>query len=486
MSYLQNKKHSFIYLSIGTLIFIYILIRAITISVTIDELLTVTYLIDTWIYDAYITANNHFLNSFLVKFSCWLLGDSLFVARLPNVLAFLVYAFFSYRIASRNFSTYVGIACFVLLVCNPFMLDFFGLIRGYGLSFACMMAALYYGVENIKSYSNSTLIKSVIWASLSVYAIFSMVYFWGALVFALNLAVFLRKDKRQLRHALLYSFCIGFVSLAAMYEPIRKLKKFGGLYYGADDFYNQTLISLTKYSLYQHDASSFVYVLLALLLITFVVVIILSFQKNRTILSPRPLLLLILLLIICGLITAYYLLDVLYPMDRNSLFLYPLFILCLWFCFPDLKKRLRNTITSLLLIGSLINFACSVNLHKVLLWDFNAHGLTILETVNKSGKKKNKIMTLDTPPVFYFSLSYYLNKGDFPFVSLKTHGWDAPHVITALDSDYYIHLSKNDIHQHTEYDNYIIEMTKYDKDTFLVFPKENVIVYTNVKPKEIN
>lgn len=91
------------------------------------------------------SANNHLLNSLLAGLSSLLGGTSEFVLRLPNLLAFPVYLVFAFLILDRFVKKKLIVAAgFVLLAANPYVLDFFSLCRGYGLSLAFLMASLYF------------------------------------------------------------------------------------------------------------------------------------------------------------------------------------------------------------------------------------------------------------------------------------------------------------------------------------------------------
>jgi hypothetical protein len=91
------------------------------------------------------SANNHFLNTLLAKFSWALAGNSEFVLRIPNLLGYGIYLLFSFLILDRFIKKKTIIVCgYLLLTLNPYVLDFFSLCRGYGLSLGFMMAALFF------------------------------------------------------------------------------------------------------------------------------------------------------------------------------------------------------------------------------------------------------------------------------------------------------------------------------------------------------
>src|SRR6185436_12641938 len=87
-------------------------------------------------------ATNHFLNTLLTKL-CYLIGgNSELVLRLPNHVGYGMYLWFSLRILQRLRHRAIAFAGFLLLNLNPYVLDYFSLSRGYGLSLGFLMGTL--------------------------------------------------------------------------------------------------------------------------------------------------------------------------------------------------------------------------------------------------------------------------------------------------------------------------------------------------------
>lgn len=126
---------------------IYVIVRAVRVPITIDEAATYLNYVSSDILAIFRfdSTNNHFLNTLLTKI-CWALGGpSEFALRLPNLMAYVVFLFFSFRILDRFAKDkIIAISGFFLLNLNPYVLDFFSLSRGYGLSLAFLMAALFF------------------------------------------------------------------------------------------------------------------------------------------------------------------------------------------------------------------------------------------------------------------------------------------------------------------------------------------------------
>jgi len=477
-----NRTQKNVYIAIASLFFAYVFIRAITLDPTIDELYTLNVIVpSSWVYDAQVVANNHFLNTFLIKLFIFFFGDSFFVIRLPNVLVFIVYLFFSYRISTKNFSQWFGFACFVALVCNPFLLDFFSLARGYGLSFACMIASLYYGIENMKLYSNATLNKSLILATLSVFAVFSMIYFWAAIALALNIVIIIRRDKILLKQILIRSILWGFILLILVGHPLFMLVKDEQLFYGGpNSFLSDTLLSIARYSLYSsYNYHPSVYIALVGFCFILALTAFLSFFYNKTLLSVKNLILFISIFIVVEIIALHYIAGVLYPIDRTALYLYPLSILCFYFCIEHLNKVVRISIDAGIVACLLLNFFLCANFYRTALWAIDSRTNEVLTKINEQGRKANKVMNIDYVYSFRHSMLYHIEHEHYQFVRLIGRPDKEKHSPFLLpDTDYYM--------CGVWYDGCFDpqELANYDKDTFLDYTKDNLVVYTNLRPKK--
>jgi hypothetical protein len=116
--------------------FSYEVARALRVSITFDE--AATFLV--YIKGGFLAlfnfneANNHFLIG----------GNHDLVLRLPNLLGYAMYLTFAWLLLKRFVRGTAAVLGFVLLNTNPYVLDFFSLCRGYGLSLAFLMGALYF------------------------------------------------------------------------------------------------------------------------------------------------------------------------------------------------------------------------------------------------------------------------------------------------------------------------------------------------------
>jgi len=122
-------------------------------------------------------ATNHFFSTALTKLATVAAGSSELVLRLPALLGYGLYLWFSAAILRRLTGGLVAVAGLLLLNLNPYLLDFFALSRGYGLAIGTMMGALSFWMKG-------ELRPTLLFASAAVLANFSMLNVYLALVLA--------------------------------------------------------------------------------------------------------------------------------------------------------------------------------------------------------------------------------------------------------------------------------------------------------------
>jgi hypothetical protein len=120
-------------------------------------------------------ATNHFLSTVLAKLSTVVAGSGELALRAPALLGYALYLWFSARLLRLRTNGVIAVAGLLLLNLNPYVLDFFALSRGYGLSIGLMLGALYY-------FFRDDLSRMLLFATGAVLANFSMLNVYVALV----------------------------------------------------------------------------------------------------------------------------------------------------------------------------------------------------------------------------------------------------------------------------------------------------------------
>jgi len=479
-----------LYIVVGAIFFFYVAARAALVGVTYDEAETIkvstAYPFGEGVVRSLLTANNHIINTSGIKI-LYLLGfDSLFLFRLPNVISFFIYQYFCYRIISRSLSGYIGVLCFFLLSCNLFLLDFFGLARGYGMSIAFMMGALCLGLESLQSFSLGKSVKSLILGAFSVISIYSMIYFFWALFLALHLIPLLRRDMEGVKRLALRSLAVGGGLFLIVAPLIALLIWRGELYYGGrHGFYQDTILSLTKYSFYSPELMPIHYIASSVFVFIFVLVSVCSIFYKFEVLSPKVFVLFINLSIVVAIVLSHKILGFLYPIDRVALFFYPLAILSLFLCLDSLGKVFSIFVSSILISTFSLIFISNANFTKSVRWWFDSRTEEILTEINKSGRERGMPVNLGFTPELASSMNYYILRNDYKFIhSLAPAGHEIPPGV-----DYYVYLSKRRDREieHQEHVFKIKEnLARYDKNIFLSYPEDDIIVFSELKERYSN
>lgn len=334
----MNRSTQIIYYLGFLLAFSYIFIRGFILGITHDEALTYKIIQGDEILKG--TANHHWLNTQLSSLSSFLFGAKEFALRLPNVLSFAVFWFFLYRIAKTFLnSSATQIACLLLLCGNPFILDFFSLCRGYGLSIAFVTASLFYLFRIVELKADSKLIHYYLATAFCILALSANLntlnYFLIAQGLTLLSAIVFKLKNRVI---LLVSLVI--LSGIAFYFSLDRLfflKDQNELYFGTGNL-NSSIDNLIYSGFYSRDgfveAIILRYLLYALLLFAGFLAV-----RKKQLFSPGSISLIILASVFVALVAENFLFEALYPINRSSLYLYPIILLALLLNIDGLKSK---------------------------------------------------------------------------------------------------------------------------------------------------
>ena len=124
----------------------YVVARAILVPLTYDEAASYLRYIsqDFLSVFSFEVATNHFLNTLLTRLASAIAGSSEFVLRAPSLIGYGLYLYFSIRILESISNGPLAVAGLLLLNLNPYLLEYFALSRGYGLSLGLLMGALFF------------------------------------------------------------------------------------------------------------------------------------------------------------------------------------------------------------------------------------------------------------------------------------------------------------------------------------------------------
>jgi len=241
----------------------YVVARAALVGFTYDEAFTwahyLTAPLRTVVFFAGpVAANNHTLNSILMRASSAVFGDSELSLRLPNVLAFAVYAWAVVAVIRMLTSTAARLLAAALLLCNPFLLELFSLARGYGLATAFVMGgiALLARSQTARDDAGRFAFAALVCGGLAVVSNVALLNFFVPFAAVATYAC-LRSggagDGRRptgIRRLAPFAIVIGLVGLYAAVAVLR-LRRLNELYYGGrTGFWRDTVDSLARCWLY--------------------------------------------------------------------------------------------------------------------------------------------------------------------------------------------------------------------------------------------
>ena len=248
----------------GIGLFAFIIVKAFAVQVTTDEAYTLTILTKetVWNLVSYESSytNNHILNSLLCKLSFSLFGMDQMAGRLPNILSFVLYFWFVWQFSRRFFAdNFVGLMFVCVMLGNPYMIEFFSLARGYGMSFALMMVSIYYAARYTLEDVKRALPISLLFAILSVYAQFALLHFFlglNILIFSYEVHKYIKSPKKETRNAQILrgvgTQVLGVLILGILvYAPFKAILKDNQIsYYGSKNIWDDSIVSLISRSLY--------------------------------------------------------------------------------------------------------------------------------------------------------------------------------------------------------------------------------------------
>ena len=430
---------------------------------------------ETWYNeDSWRSANNHLLNTFLFKQTISLFGQSDWVVRLPNVMAHLVYLGASiFIILQLTNKPILGLAGWILLNLNPYLLDFFSLARGYGLAMGFTMLTLAFFVLYIKRPTIGRAFGIFISIALSILSNFTELIFLAALWLTYGLfclQYFKWNFKKILRWQLpplLISVLVGLL----IWQPILWLQSFGEFKWGVSEL-RHTFWALTTDSLMGEKYLS-AYSVPVLFYATSLMTIIVLWNGFRTFFIKEETLLtklyglasFLFVSIIVVIMLQKQLLGTQYISNRKSLLFIPLWGWLL-FCFLlNLKKpKLQRYLAGLILFTGLWHFSRCMNVKKVKEWEYDHQTLNMLNYLEKK-LPLNKEINLGVHWVFHPTSMYYKKTKGLTFY--KNLHYDK-NILPSAGYDYY-YVFKDD-YKELLWEDYEVEK-KFSEGLYLLRKK---------------
>ncbi len=408
-------------------LFAYSSLRAYRLSFTHDESLSYRIVLGELFWKE--AANHHPLNTnFMGWMSHWL-GSREWQLRLPNVIAHILYLVFGLLVLAQLKQTTSVLLGFALLNFNPFLLDFFGLARGYGLALGLSMTALFllwqaWVQENLVG-KTALLLLSLACASLADLANFTWLNFHLPLVAGSLIVLFVgtRFPTKVNRATLLCAAVITGTNawfIRNLARRIWALGEHGQLYArGKNGFVSDTLGSLIDSYFYMQPYPSalkpaIILVSIVGFLLVAAVVGYRTWSDHH--LSFPAVLLVILALAVAAPIVEHLFLGIEYPVERIALYYVPIAALLTVFAIDEAIVTSGSTFRlaggvccAMLITVMLFHLYRTVNLHHTMTWFYDANTKAAALEVERlfGGSSKERKINLGNDWIFEPSLNYY-------------------------------------------------------------------------------
>ncbi len=402
-------------------LFSYVLLRSIHLSFTYDECLSLGIVSGDKALEA--TANNHLLNTFLMGLCSKVFGDHEISLRLPNVMAFVIYCLSAICILKEQKNNLFYLLGISLLFFNLYLLDFFSLARGYGLSMGWMMAAVYFLLQPGTGANLGNFSKAMLCSSLALFSNLALINFHLALfgLFVAGYILILYRQKNYNLKGLLLFVLFSLIALLPLVLAMQRLlflKTGGQLYFGEDSFESTVSLLLTKSLFlapypewYIMVIDKFIrYVFPAGLLIT---ILTRNFSGSFAKIS------IVLALIMLLLFAENTFFSATYPPSRTNVYFIPLFGLYLYYFFWQMlqnrglrvQRVMAIVLVLLIALPPALPFFLTMNITNTVEWRYDSHTKDAVMAVKHEMQRlpaTSEKRVLETNWVFAPSAKYYV------------------------------------------------------------------------------
>lgn len=380
--YKSLSNEAKLFSSISLLLFVFLLFRLFSIPLYVDEVTTIKYYIKPaglTPFGDYMRANNHLVNTILAKFTSHIFGDNLFGFRLPNLLSFIIFSFYTYKLGGFIKDQFIRWGFYLSMLLSLNIIVFFALSRGYGLSFAFIIMASYHLLMVYKKPSIKQLFFILLSINLALFSNLTLLLpcfliSGFVLIQLIKNKVFYFSKVTRLKSLVLIPLHLFFTGFAV--HILLVYKEAGLLWWGNNIKTWKESLATVLQSLFGLDSNLLV-IEIILLVLVIIMVITLFFAKKRKGIIPFYLFFGLLFLSITGVLVLHQVLAVNYPYQRTGAHFYLLFVLSYFFAINTIDHKAISRFLSLPALLIVFHFIINFNFDKVVFWQ----NLTIQDQV---------------------------------------------------------------------------------------------------------
>lgn len=402
----------------GMLLFVLVAYKAITIGITHDEAYSFWLVKTLSINQMGGTANNHWLNSIgIFLFTNLFQSDSVGVMRLQSLVGFIIYLIALLSFVRHIDKVALQVLFLSIFLLNPYVLDFFSLARGYGISMGLQMMGFYYAYKFFKSRDKRDVLKVFAWMTLALAANYSTLYIYLAFSAVYFLTLIQHRHGKADRIVWL-TIILQVLAIATAVTNLFIIRHFGDLEFGArNSFVEDTLASLVSSSAYGTISSPVAFsIAIALYGILVIPSLVFTFRviTKRDNMEWVHFLAVVNLIVLAVIEALHFLFRTPYLIERTALVLYPLLGLTVCYYLHALAERLvtRRAIIHVLavLITGLLCFNFLSNVTYKYFYDWKNHQDTYdkLEMMLRDIREREKQPT-EVKVYTSYSMGVFLN-----------------------------------------------------------------------------
>lgn len=441
------------------IIFLIILYKVFNVPVTTDEVPTYFFYSKFSVWEIMMYPdnwpNNHILNTILTKCCLALFGNDQWVIRLPNLLIFILFSVAVFNILSLvlktdSFFFLPGAMLFI----NPYLLDFFGICRGYGISTTMVTITIWFLVSGYTKRQPVWIWLSLLTSVLASYANFTTLVFWASTVILVWLYFFFENygSLKKLIKPTLIIFFVSLAYLAIIAVPIHKLQSTDQFkYWSSGGFYHDTVHSLIYEWKYRSDIlskihSNFIVGFIIAIILLNVLFLILYLKKEKFPLHffSHPAFIssaLLLIPVFTNIIQTLFL-GTPNLQGRTALFFYPLFAtvtIVVVSSFSKIKKQGISKIIAIVIgVAFIFNLAHRTSLKSVKEWDYDQNSMEVINYLKE--KYNGSPISLKTNWILHSSFYFYYDSGKIPWIDLQPYDYK---IDVTTPSEYYYVFSED-------------------------------------------
>lgn len=401
----KDKKFNIYFITTSIIIFTISVIRSLKTGITFDEALTyLNFVLTPEADNVDFMANNHLLNTYLIKFLTFLTGIKYneFLIRIPSLIFYIVYIIYTYRLSHLYKNKYFISS---LLLFNYVINEFASLARGYMMASSIVLMGIYYYKKWLLEKKNNDLKKALFLLLISGLANTITLIIFGS--FTLDATIRILKEKKFfdfLKKNKGFIIIITLITILLLGYHLYIYNNDNYISYCNSNFFECLIYIPLNY--YGIGIDSKLIICFIFILTSFSYFNINNFNQNNSLYYVA--IIFFFFFIICKLI-----LPINYPNGRSLIPFYSIYTISIIEFFENFNQsKIINLFVFLLTIFCALCFFKNININYVREWKDNSEIKNLAKKMHIKNKpiKINSVKSSQTTVAFFYNEKYHLGK----------------------------------------------------------------------------